>query len=210
MNWIQRVWRGEVSLVVVFWLCWLLPTIAANGLLTMLSLPLAALGPFVAIGVMFIGLITLVAYQCVAFVGIWRSAARYSGWRPWAWLARGAVVLACASNALGVWASVRGPFRAHDPSRNSMNVASRLLRDPHYPLTGFWKESCTHSFGLAIEPATTPGIYSVSFCGPGGCFAPGTYRPDTAISGDPAYRVLDVDHIEVEGRDGFSKYTRCE
>jgi hypothetical protein len=77
-----------------------------------------------------------------------------------------------------------------------------------HPLAGFWKKpDCTDRFGLAIAPARQ--LYSVSFCGPGGCFAPGTYRPDTPIAGDPQYRVLDINTIEVKGSDGFSKYVRC-
>jgi len=77
-----------------------------------------------------------------------------------------------------------------------------------HPLAGFWKKSnCDDHFGLAIAPEGK--LYSVSFCGPGGCFAPGTYRPNTTIVGDPHYRVIDDDTIEVGGKDGFSRYVRC-
>jgi len=77
-----------------------------------------------------------------------------------------------------------------------------------HPLAGFWKSpDCTDRFGLAISPADQ--LYSVSFCGPGGCFAPSSYRPNTAIVGDSQYRVIDNNTIEVSGRDGFRKYVRC-
>ena len=77
-----------------------------------------------------------------------------------------------------------------------------------HALAGFWKSTdCTDRFGLAIAPAGR--LYSVSFCGPGGCFTPGTYRPNTPIVGDPQYRVSDENTIEVKGSDGFSKYVRC-
>ena len=78
-----------------------------------------------------------------------------------------------------------------------------------HPLGGFWKsESCAPDFGLAIGPMEA-GKYYVSFCGPGGCFAKGTYRPVTSIYGDDKYRVESKDAIEVAGADGFSKYVRC-
>jgi hypothetical protein len=33
--------------------------------------------------------------------------------------------------------------------------------------TGFWKEGCSDSFGL--RTVDQPGMYTVTFCGPGGC-----------------------------------------
>lgn len=79
-----------------------------------------------------------------------------------------------------------------------------------HPLGGFWKpEKCDVDFGLAIGPMGER-MYYVSFCGPGGCFAEGTYRPATAIYGDPSYSVLDEDTIEVVGLGGQrTKYIRC-
>lgn len=74
--------------------------------------------------------------------------------------------------------------------------------------TGFWKGNCSDAFGLQIMPASE-GQYSVSFCGPGGCFEPGTYRPDTRLSGDPMYQVVSASHIKVLGRDGWSDYYKC-
>jgi hypothetical protein len=95
------------------------------------------------------------------------------------------------------------------------------LRDPHWeaeidakssdthPLAGFWKnDGCKPEFGLAIGPMTDTTYY-VSFCGPGGCFGKGTYRPETKLLEDPAYKVIDANTIEVKGRDGFTRYVRC-
>jgi hypothetical protein len=79
---------------------------------------------------------------------------------------------------------------------------------PKPSLSGFWKDHCEDDFGLKIEPAGE-GLYSISFCGPGGCFEPGTYRPNSPIFGDESYRVIDADTLEVLGGDGFSKYYRC-
>src|SRR5208283_5004210 len=49
--------------------------------------------------------------------------------------------------------------------------------------TGFWKVNCSDAFGVQIKKQ--PGnLFSVSFCGPGGCFAPGEWMPNTSIPGD--------------------------
>jgi hypothetical protein len=76
-------------------------------------------------------------------------------------------------------------------------------------LVGSWKRDCRDGFGLRIAHVRTD-LYSISFCGPGGCFEPGTYRPNSPIYGDGHYRVLDSHTIEVSGRDGWSRYQRCE
>ena len=75
---------------------------------------------------------------------------------------------------------------------------------------GFWKTDCKDAFGLQIMPFGDEGKYSVSFCGPGGCFEPGTYRPLTTIENDPKYEVISQDHIKVVGkRDSRNDYYKC-
>lgn len=75
--------------------------------------------------------------------------------------------------------------------------------------TGFWKEACEQDFGLQIKPVEPGGMYSVSFCGPGGCFDPDTYRRNTYVSGDKSYEVVTQDEIKVRGSDGWSSYRKC-
>lgn len=87
-------------------------------------------------------------------------------------------------------------------------VISTSLSAADERFTGFWKEKCEDAFGLQIKPASND-LYSVSFCGPGGCFEPGTYRPNTRLEGDPSYQVVDNKHIKVRGLDGWSVYTKC-
>src|SRR5882762_10389527 len=53
--------------------------------------------------------------------------------------------------------------------------------------TGFWKTNCTDAFGVQIKKQTGK-LFSVSFCGPGGCMAPGVWMPNTPIVMDPKYR----------------------
>ncbi|MEG4997849.1 CHAT domain-containing protein [Microcoleus sp. B4-D4] len=94
----------------------------------------------------------------------------------------------------------------HDPNRNAEKLA---VPSQSHPLAGFWKSGdCSDDFGLAIAPAGE-GLYSISFCGSGGCFVPGTYRPNSPLVGDRSYRIVNNNTIDVEGRDGFTRYIRC-
>jgi len=88
-------------------------------------------------------------------------------------------------------------------------VERSAVASSDHPLAGFWKHSnCTSGpFGLAIGPMGK-GKYYVSFCGPGGCFAKGGYRPMTSLQGDPQYRVIDDNAIEIVDRGG-ERWVRC-
>ncbi|HZL69090.1 MAG TPA: hypothetical protein VFC29_17380 [Candidatus Limnocylindrales bacterium] len=79
---------------------------------------------------------------------------------------------------------------------------------PRPNLTGFWKTDCHYGFGVKIEPAGGD-LYSLSFCGPGGCFAPGTWTPNSPIFGDKSYGVIDADTIQLPFGDDFRTYRRC-
>ncbi len=74
--------------------------------------------------------------------------------------------------------------------------------------TGFWKANCTDAFGVQIKKQ--PGnLFSVSFCGPGGCTAPGEWAPNTAIIRDLTYRVVNSATIEIKRGERSDRYTRC-
>ena len=74
--------------------------------------------------------------------------------------------------------------------------------------TGFWKVNCTDAFGVQIKKQ--PGnLFSISFCGPGGCFAPGEWMPNSPIVGDAKYRVINATTIEIASGNGWTRYTRC-
>ena len=89
-------------------------------------------------------------------------------------------------------------------------VEQNAKRSESHPLAGFWKSpNCDDNWGLAIGPMGESKYY-VSFCGPGGCFKEGTYRPVTTLYNDPEYRVIDENIIEVKGTGGFSVYVRCQ
>jgi hypothetical protein len=80
-----------------------------------------------------------------------------------------------------------------------------------YPLAGFWKTQESNDWGMAIAPVRN-ARYSISFCGAGGCFAPGTYRPNSKIYGDKKwYRVVNLNTIEIGDHDAhFDPYYRFE
>lgn len=76
-------------------------------------------------------------------------------------------------------------------------------------LAGFWKVKCSDSFGLRITPIDKPGMYTVTFCGPGGCMDEYTQRK-TYITGDKHYKVVGPTELEMLGNDGNrSHYHKC-
>lgn len=87
------------------------------------------------------------------------------------------------------------------------HLKENAIRSESHPLAGFWKTEDERTHGMAIGPAGK-GIYYISFCGPGGCFKENTYRPNSTIIGDDAYKVIDNDTIEILGKDGYSTYKR--
>ena len=64
-----------------------------------------------------------------------------------------------------------------------------------------------HDHGLAIGKADK-GLYFISFCGLGGSVDKNVYRPNSYIEGDPGYRVLNVNAIEVKGKSGYERYSK--
>jgi hypothetical protein len=93
---------------------------------------------------------------------------------------------------------------------NSRNVEQQedMQYTRSHPYSGLWKTSCDQDFGLAIAAAGAEE-YSISFCGPGGCFEKGEYRPNSKLVGDPMYKIDSLTQIQVEGQDGFTKYVLC-
>jgi hypothetical protein len=74
--------------------------------------------------------------------------------------------------------------------------------------TGFWKSRCSDAWGVQIERQTA-NLYAVSFCGPAGCFEPGTWMPNTQIVGDPKYRYINPTALEIQSQYGWQTLTKC-
>jgi hypothetical protein len=216
MGIIKRTWRGELSLSKTFWLAWALPSVILSWVMSTnyfrlmvvksvsISLPLSLFLTFGTPAIFFI-------YQVFMAISTWRSAQQYKGKKIWGIAAKGIsiVYIVALLSLIGFSIFIRSKIDTDDPGKNSENIAQFLKEDPAYPLIGFWKNQCSENFGLSINKVDN-GLYSVSFCGPGGCFKPGTYRPNTTIIGDSSYRVIDNNTIQVEGLDGFSTYMRCK
>jgi hypothetical protein len=76
--------------------------------------------------------------------------------------------------------------------------------------TGFWKTDCKDGFGVQIKPVGNQ-MYSVSFCGPGGCFEPGEWMPNTPIEGDPNYKVISPEKVAIrkDAKLDYFTYIKC-
>ena len=99
---------------------------------------------------------------------------------------------------------VLGCSSSHDAN---WQVETDATPSAAHPYGGFWKTDASDQWGLAIGPSGDTEYY-VSFCGPGGCFGKGDYRPITPLVGDPSYRIVDINTIEIQTKDGFTTYYR--
>jgi len=81
------------------------------------------------------------------------------------------------------------------------------LRATPTDYTGFWKMQCTDAYGISIKANAASG-YSLSFCAAAGCVS--HWKPDTTIEGDPSYRTIDSDTLEVRQDDGkWRRLKKC-
>lgn len=121
-------------------------------------------------------------------------------WIVFAWV--GLFVLSIAS----IWIYVAYFGQNSEPN---WHVEKNAVPSQNHPLAGFYKEGdCKDPWGWAVGPAGENKYY-ISFCGPGGCFAEGTYRSNTSIIGDPNYKVVDENSIDFKSNDGWSAHIRC-
>jgi hypothetical protein len=94
-------------------------------------------------------------------------------------------------------------------SEPNWQIERNAIPTKTHPLAGFYKEGgCADAFGWAVGPANEKEYY-ISFCGPGGCFAAGTYRPNTTIYDDENYKVVDENTIKFLSKNGWSTNVRC-
>lgn len=88
--WALRLWRGEEPLARAFWM-W---AVALGAILNVAGtfLVYAALQLRAPTVVVVLAYVSPIPYNLFAFVGVWRSAAHYTGPPRWADLARAALV----------------------------------------------------------------------------------------------------------------------
>ena len=78
--------------------------------------------------------------------------------------------------------------------------------DPSKDFSGFWKEKCEQDFGVQIKPTGEPGMYKVSFCGPGACDEHGR---SSFINGDKRYEVVTQDELKERSGSGWTTIHKC-
>lgn len=203
-----RFWQGQIPLAKTFWLGWAVPVVAGNVLLSLAAWWLISNLGLIA---SYVTVALVTGYSIVAVVPVWRSASAYGGSKLLKYGARGIASLVTAiqvAAAGAVVVAVVSVKMGNDPTSDPDRIAEKTaIPSETHPLAGFWKYDANDNFGLAISPAEG-NLYSVSFCGPGGCFKPGTYRPNTTIALDGDYQVISNDTIRVRGADGWSTITR--
>jgi hypothetical protein len=192
-SFISNLWKGNIPLIKTFWLLWLLPAILFPILL---NLFVFAVAPF--LGVLYLVLYFVLGaafaiYQIICIKGLWSSATRYQGKKLWSYATKGFIVIGLIFSIYSVYAEITTPREdTHDPGRTAEKLA---VPTDDFPLSGFYKDKPSENFGFAIGP-NEDGTYYISFCGPGGCFKPGTYLPNTTIVNDKNYEVIDNDTIK--------------
>jgi hypothetical protein len=107
-----------------------------------------------------------------------------------------------------------GTYGSHVPSAHidahidDDNYGTEPAKNTPPGFTGFWKWHCSDEWGVQIKKQ--PGnLFSVSFCGPGGCFEPGTWMPNTSIVGDPQYRYINPTTLAIQHGNGWQTLTKC-
>lgn len=86
INHVVRLWRGELTLEVAFWNWAVLGGLFVNLVSSALFLLLLLSDQLIA--ALIIGYGFSLPYNILVFVGVWRSADRYTGDQRWAELAR--------------------------------------------------------------------------------------------------------------------------
>jgi hypothetical protein len=197
------LYKGKISLPRTFWVfgvgIWLFLSFGLFRFINFL-LSIDSIEPSVAvIGVMSVYLI----YTCSIPFAIWKSANQFNGKKIWSVLAKiyavfmyGIFLLPAVSHMI--------PLSINP---NTALVINKLHPTAQKPFIGFWKGNSYEQFGVAIADAGKD-LYSVSFCGPGGCFEPGTWAPNTTIINDPHYRIINSDTIEFVGKNDSTIYKR--
>lgn len=203
---ISSTLSGKTALWKSFWLLGILGTIVLSYFLQWTLDTTIKTAPKIYPIVTVSGIVFTFCYTAFVIVAIWQSASSYHGPKVFALGAKLAVIIYLLFLAYSIYQLVTMDF--NDPDKSSENISQHLKSDPKYPLIGFWKSNCNDNFGIAIDKADE-GEYSLSFCGPGGCFNPGTYRPNSPIYGDTDYKVVDDRTLRLMGRDGFLTYYRC-
>jgi hypothetical protein len=197
------LYKGKISLPRTFWIfgvsIWLFLSFGLSRFIKFL-LSIDSIEPSVAV----IGVVSFyLIYTCSIPFAIWKSANQFNGKKIWSVLAK---IYAVLMYGVFLWPAVSHMIPL-SVNPNTALVISKLHPTQQKPFIGFWKGNSYEQFGVAITDAGN-GLYSISFCGPGGCFEPGEWTPNTTIINDPHYRIINDDTIEFVGENGSTIYKR--
>jgi hypothetical protein len=105
---------------------------------------------------------------------------------------------------------------SEDIYRTIADVRKKIAADldpgtpgPSKDFTGFWKTKCGQAFGVSFAHYGPAGLYSIVFCGPGGCGDVEQGRK-TYITGDKHFQVVsEVELIEIRNDGQRDRSIRC-
>ncbi len=89
----------------------------------------------------------------------------------------------------------------------SYNTHTAFTKDEEYPYIGLWKSDCSSNFGMTINKAEN-GLYSLMFCGPGGCMDE-KFWLKTTFENDKKFKIIDKDTFKMHSEGLFIQYHRC-
>lgn len=93
VNFFQRVWRGEISLPIIFWILGILGEFIGVFLLGWLITAEGTLNTppdqHKLLSIYYIlGLVVFISYQTWVAISIWKSANKYNGFILWKWISK--------------------------------------------------------------------------------------------------------------------------
>lgn len=102
MNYIRKLWRGDVSLVVTFWVWYIFLSLIVSVIHDVVVLWLSGYPAIVLVVVVLLDLMILL-YLVFITVAVWRSATKYQGKYIWELLAKTLIAFGWARMILSLF-----------------------------------------------------------------------------------------------------------
>ena len=128
---LSRLFKGEYSLPKAYWLFCVIPSVVLGNVLGRIILLIGGLDLFISF------FLVLVGYFLIAFIGTWRSANKYAGWKVWSFLAKVACILGFLSNLFyslyfislvnNEWASLNPLYESVESDKYSEHVENNVV-----------------------------------------------------------------------------------
>ena len=128
---LSRLFKGEYSLPKAYWLFCVIPSVVLGNVLGRIILLIGGLDLFISF------FLVLVGYFLIAFIGTWRSANKYAGWKVWSFLAKVACILGFLSNLFyslyfislvnNEWASLNPLYESVESDKYSEHVENNAV-----------------------------------------------------------------------------------